>query len=71
MRSRGNQLDIFDHDPAVIARREAEAARIAAGMALIDPHFSPALQKHRHAHYLAEAEAFEQQAIACGVSSHA
>lgn len=71
MRSTGNQLDIFDHDPAVIARREAAAARAAAEMALIDPHFTPAVQRIRRAYYIAEAERFEQQAATSIGGPHA
>ncbi|HIE5650306.1 TPA: hypothetical protein ACXNQV_002164 [Stenotrophomonas maltophilia] len=45
-----NQLDIFDHDPA----RLAKANRDAAEHALTDVQFSPKVRQERAAHYTAE-----------------
>lgn len=53
-----NQLDIFDHDPA----RLAKANRIAAEHALTDPCFSETVRKERHDYYTAEAERLERLA---------
>ncbi len=53
-----NQLDIFDHDPA----RLAKANRIAAECALHDPYFPPSQRQDRHDYYIAEAERFERLA---------
>lgn len=47
-----NQLDIFDHDPA----RLAKANRAAAEHALTDPFFSQKVRQDRHDYYIAEAE---------------
>ncbi|MEN5207991.1 hypothetical protein ABE493_07695 [Stenotrophomonas terrae] len=62
MRSHKNQLDIFDHDPAVRARQKAHASREAAVIALVDPHWTPTERRERNAHYLAEAERFDAEA---------
>lgn len=53
-----NQLDIFDHDPA----RLAKANRAAAEQALTDPFFSGKIRQDRHDHYIAEAERLERLA---------
>lgn len=53
-----NQLDIFDHDPA----RLAKANRIAAECALNDPYFSTVLRQERHDYYIAEAVRLERLA---------
>lgn len=53
-----NQLDIFDHDPA----RLAKANRIAAENALTDPFFSGKVRQERHDHYIAEAVRLERLA---------
>lgn len=53
-----NQLDIFDHDPA----RLAKANRVAAEWALNDPYFSTSLRQERHDYYVAEAERLERLA---------
>lgn len=53
-----HQLDIFDHDPA----RLAKANRIAAEWALNDPCFSAALRQERHDYYIAEAVRLESLA---------
>lgn len=64
MLSVGNQLDIFDDDPARLADRRAAANRIAAETALINPYESRAQQQERHRHYIAEAERYERIAAA-------
>lgn len=56
-----NQLDIFDHDPA----RMAKANRDAAEQALTDVQFSPAIRQERHDHYMAEALRLEALANLC------
>jgi hypothetical protein len=56
-----NQLDIFDHDPA----RLAKANRAAAEHALTDPFFSAKVRQDRHDHYIAEAERLEALAALC------
>ncbi|MCU1215908.1 hypothetical protein JAK24_05955 [Stenotrophomonas maltophilia] len=53
-----NQLDIFDHDPA----RLAKANRVAAENALTDPFFSQKVRQDRHDYYIAEAERLERLA---------
>ncbi|MBH1836420.1 hypothetical protein I5T88_11105 [Stenotrophomonas maltophilia] len=53
-----NQLDIFDHDPA----RLAKANRAAAEHALTDPFFSAKVRQDRHDHYIAEAVRLERLA---------
>ncbi|MBH1610975.1 hypothetical protein I5V39_09850 [Stenotrophomonas maltophilia] len=53
-----NQLDIFDHDPA----RLAKANRVAAENALTDPFFSQRVRQDRHDYYIAEAERLERLA---------
>ncbi|QGL94596.1 hypothetical protein FEO92_20290 [Stenotrophomonas maltophilia] len=53
-----NQLDIFDHDPA----RLAKANRAAAEHALTDPFFSAKVRQDRHDYYIAEAERLERLA---------
>lgn len=53
-----NQLDIFDHDPA----RLAKANRAAAAHALTDPFFSAKVRQDRHDHYIAEAVRLERLA---------
>lgn len=53
-----NQLDIFDHDPA----RLAKANRVAAENALTDPFFSAKVRQDRHDYYIAEAERLERLA---------
>lgn len=55
MRSSDNQLDIFRDDPATRAAREADACKLAAVTALIDPHWTRREQQERHAHYMREA----------------
>jgi len=56
-----NQLDIFDHDPA----RLAKANRDAAEHALTDVQFSHEVRQERAAHYTAEAERLEALAALC------
>ncbi len=56
-----NQLDIFDHDPA----RLAKANRAAAEHALTDPFFSQKVRQDRHDYYIAEAERLEALAALC------
>lgn len=58
------QLDIFDHDPA----RLAKANRDAAAHALIDVQFPPAIRQERHDHYMAEALRLEALANLCNAS---
>ncbi|MFL4510804.1 hypothetical protein ACJ6WJ_02550 [Stenotrophomonas maltophilia] len=53
-----NQLDIFDHDPA----RMAAANRAAADHALHDVQFTEAERLARAAHYLGEAERWDNLA---------
>lgn len=55
------QLDIFDHDPARLAR----ANRDAAAHALTDVQFPPAIRQERHDHYMAEAVRLEALAALC------
>lgn len=57
-----DQLDLLDDDP----RRLAEANRVAAQTATVNPYFSPAEQREHAAHYLAEAERLERLAAMCG-----
>lgn len=56
------QLDLLDDDP----RRLAEANRVAAQTAAVNPYFSRAEQQEHAAHYLAEAERLDQLAAMCG-----
>lgn len=56
------QLDLLDDDP----RRLAEANRVAAQTAAVNPYFSREEREERAAHYLAEAERLEQLAALCG-----
>ncbi len=56
-----NQFDIFDHDPA----RLAKANRDAAEHALTDVQFSHKVRQERAAHYNAEAERLEALAALC------
>jgi len=62
-----NQLDIFDHDPA----RLAKANRVAAENALTDPFFSGKVRQERHDHYMAEAVRLEALAALCTPSQAA
>ncbi|HGM5514566.1 TPA: hypothetical protein ACKPYU_000841 [Stenotrophomonas maltophilia] len=62
-----NQLDIFDHDPA----RLAKANRDAAEHALTDVQFSHKVRQERAAHYTAEAERLEALAALCSPTSAA
>lgn len=62
MRSSDNQLDIFRDDPTIRAAREANACRLAAATALVDPYWSRVEQQERHAHYLREATRIEAKA---------
>jgi hypothetical protein len=55
------QLDIFDHDPA----RLAKANRDAAAHALTDVQFPPAIRQERHDHYMTEAVRLEALAALC------
>ncbi|HEL5052604.1 TPA: hypothetical protein UOA92_000360 [Stenotrophomonas maltophilia] len=55
------QLDIFDHDPA----RLAKANRDAAAHALTDVQFPPEIRQERAAHYTAEAMRLEALAALC------
>ncbi|MCF5091164.1 hypothetical protein GIW57_13410 [Stenotrophomonas sp. PA-6-5C] len=56
-----NQLDIFDHDPA----RLAKANRDAADQARKDMQFPPKIRQERVDHYTAEAERLEALAALC------
>lgn len=56
-----NQLDIFDDDPA----RLAKANRDAADQALKDMQFPTTIRLERAAHYTAEAERLEALASLC------
>ena len=56
-----NQLDIFDHDPA----RLAKANRDAAEHALTGVQFSHKVRQERAAHYTAEAVRLEALAALC------
>lgn len=62
-----NQLDIFDHDPA----RLAKANRDAAEHALTDVQFSHKFRQERAAHYTAEADRLEALAALCNSASAA
>ncbi len=53
-----NQLDIFDHDPA----RLAKANRATAEHALTDPFFPEKVRQDHHNYYIAEAERLERLA---------
>lgn len=55
------QLDLFEHDPA----RLAKAWRAAAEQALIDKQFSLSVRQERHDYYMAEAIRLEDLAALC------
>lgn len=55
-----NQLDIFDHDPA----RLAKANRAAAAAALVNPYATTVEQRERHDYYIREAMRLERLASA-------
>ena len=57
-----NQLDIFAHDQA----RLAKANRAAAEHALTDPFVSAKVRQDRHHYYIAEAERLERLAAMAG-----
>lgn len=59
MRSHGRQLDIFDHDPRVNAKRLAKAWRAAADEALKQFQFSASVRQDRHDYYMGEAKKHE------------
>ena len=61
MRALRTQLDIFEHDPA----RLAKANRVAAETALIDVQFTAAERQERHDYYLGEALRLEALARQC------
>lgn len=54
-----DQLDLFRHDPL----RLAALYRIAADVALHDPHWSPADQRRRHDNNINYAERLERAAL--------
>lgn len=55
MRSDNNQLDIFDHDPRLNARKLAKAFRASADEALKQFQFSASVRQDRHDYYMGEA----------------
>jgi hypothetical protein len=61
MRALRTQLDIFEHDPA----RLAKANRVAAETALIDVQFTASERQERHDYYLGEALRLEALARQC------
>jgi hypothetical protein len=61
MRALRTQLDIFEHDPA----RLAKANRVAAETALRDVQFTATERKERHDYYLGEALRLEALARQC------
>lgn len=61
MRPLRTQLDIFEHDPA----RLAKANRAAAETALRDAQFSATERQERHDYYLGEALRLEALARQC------
>lgn len=61
MRALRTQLDIFEHDPA----RLAKANRVAAKTALIDVQFTAPKRQERHDYYLGEALRLEALARQC------
>lgn len=61
MRSQGRQLDIFDHDPRIIAPKLAKAFRAAAEHALTQFEFTAALRQERHEYYVGEAKRLEAE----------
>ncbi|MEN4951890.1 hypothetical protein [Stenotrophomonas sp. TWI819] len=61
MRALRTQLDIFEHDPA----RLAKANRVAAETALIDVQFTATERQERHDYYLGEALRLEALARQC------
>lgn len=61
MRALRTQLDIFEHDPA----RLAKANRVAAETALIDVQFTASERQERHDYYLGEARRLEALARQC------
>ncbi len=65
MRALRTQLDIFEHDPA----RLAKANRVAAETALRDVQFTDTERKERHDYYLGEALRLEALARQCKPTS--
>lgn len=61
MRALRTQLDIFEHDPA----RLAKANRVAAETALMDVQFTATERQERHDYYLGEAVRLEALARQC------